>query len=618
MASEALKKLSIDLAGGQQPAAQTPTTPIPELASPANPVAYSNQYSAPIGPTKDGAPMPANIEYGVRMPETSPPKEKAAKPLGNESAAAAYQQAAQPGYLTMPQNGSVVDLLNLAGQNSSFDAREQLAAQYGIAGYRGTAGQNKELSKNFLEAFNAQKGKDAPQSAAEAGTALDEYFKETAVDEVKDPQKAFIDAYANMNPVEANLYEQVSNLLSTQQAQTSLVDTYQQMAAASGLEELNLELADINRIMEGTEDDIRSEIEATGGFATESQVRGLSAARNKTLLREANYLQNVINSKNDYIKQVVNLTKADREALDRDLNNKLGITQMLVSMSDNMTTRARENYEMIVDQVGWEGLAQTLNGNPEQTAYVEKMFGLGKGELDLLASYKKPLTEGEELDLENQRLQNQKLRRDLNAPASSASIETQVVEINGKKKLINTQTGEIIADLSGGDDVDELQMLNTYQEMTDLQSIIDSPYLDTAVGPNPVARYSPLEYFTGGKSSFVGDVDSLASRLSLESLLQAKAKGATFGALSNQELSILSSAATPLLSNAWTVKDDNGNIIGWKVSEKDFRKQMDIINRYAKLDYVLKGGDVESAGLIEMPDGTLWYENFDGTLTNLR
>ena len=42
-------------------------------------------------------------------------------------------------------NGSIVDYLNSQGQTSDFNSRTQLAQQYGIQGYTGTAEQNTQL-----------------------------------------------------------------------------------------------------------------------------------------------------------------------------------------------------------------------------------------------------------------------------------------------------------------------------------------------------------------------------------------------------------------------------------------------------------------------------------------
>ena len=574
--AEQLKNRQIAAAGGT-PISQTPTTPQP-------------QVTTPVAPSATTTPTTPQQPAGTTQP-------------------LAYDPAVNP---------SVIDLLNTAGQDASFANRQTLAQQYGIQNYTGTAQQNIELGKKFTEAFNQLKGGSIPETGATAGTALDQHFAQKPGEETPQgtPEQRFFDTLGAMNPIEANLFQQLSGLLSATNNQQSLREFYDQEFKEQGIEALNLELADINRIMEGTEDDIRAEISNSGGFATESQVKAITGARNKTLLKQANYLSNVLQSKNDYLDRIVSLTQADREQVSKDLDRKLGITETLFNMSQSMTNAAKDNYKTIINSVGWEGLAQSIGDSPSQQAYVENLFGLGKGALTALAKYKKPLTEMETLDLENQRLQNQKLRADI---ATGPSIRTQVVDVKGKKLLINSDTGATIAEIGDGDGVtNELQQAMSLQNVTDIQSIVDSPYLDAAVGPSKLGRYSPLEWVTGGKSTFVGEMDSLISQLSLESLIKAKAEGATFGALSDQELRVLASAASPLGSSAWTVRDDEGNLVGWKVSEDEVRKQLDIINRLTKLDFVLSGGSIEEAGVVATPDGMLWYENYDGSLTQLR
>ena len=591
-----LKKASDTITSIPVPTLQQPQKSVGDVVASTEPGPMS---VPPIGPQ----PNPTTTQVPTTTTPTAPQQ-----PTGTT----------QPLTYDPAVNPSVVDLLNTAGQDASFANRQTLAQQYGIQNYTGTAQQNVELGKKFTEAFNQLKGGAVPETGATAGTALDQHFAQKPGEETPQgtPEQRFFDTLGAMNPIEANLFQQLSGLLSATNNQQSLREFYDQEFKAQGIEALNLELADINRIMEGTEDDIRAEISNSGGFATDSQVRALTGARNKTLLKQANYLSNVLQSKNDYLDRIVSLTQADRAQVSADLDRKLGITETLFNMSQSMTNAAKDNYKMVIDSVGWEGLAQSIGDNPSQQAYVENLFGLGKGALKALAKYKKPLTEMETLDLENQRLQNAKLRADI---ATGPSVPTQVVDVNGKKVLINSKTGATIAEIGDGDGVtNELQQAMSLQNVTDIQSIVDSPYLDAAVGPSKLGRYSPLEWVTGGKSTFVGEMDNLISQLTLDSLIQAKAKGATFGALSEGELKILAAAANPLGSPAWTVRDDEGNLVGWKVSENEVREKLDTINHFAKLDFVLKGGSIEEAGVVATPDGMLWYENYDGTLTQLR
>ncbi len=578
----ALQNAGFSNAPAGVPVAQTPTTPAPQISTPTAPA-----------PTTT-----VNVNAGGTSQTTTPQT---------------TTQTATPG-LTMPATGSVVDLLNAAGQDSSFAARQQLAQQYGIQGYTGTAAQNQDLSKKYLDAYNAKKGTTVPDTAAQASSAIDSYFQSNPqAQTTQDPTKQFMDTYASMNPVEANLFQQLSTLASTQTNQQSFTDLFKQESAAQGIPELNLQLADINKIMDGTEDDIRAEITNAGGFATESQVQALVGARNKNLLKQANYLTDVINAKNDYVDHIVSLTQADRQQVNDDLDRKLGITTTLANLADKMQSNAKENYQNIIDSVGWEGLSKTLQGNPTQTAAVEKMFGLAPGELQALAAYKKPLTAAEQLQNENQQLQNQKLKQDLATGPAKSKLQFVAGTANQPGGVFNPDTG-VFTPTTGTQD-NTMNLALSQQTINDTDALAKNPSLASAVGPNALARIALTSAF-GGKSNFIGSVEQLRQGLTLDKLTQAKANGATFGALSDSEQQLLAASATKL--GTWAIKDNAGNVTGYNIDESDFKKELDKINNFAKLDYVLKGGDPSSVGVQEMPDGTFWTQNSDGSKTQLK
>lgn len=381
-------------AAGQQPVAQAPTTPVPQIASPA---------ASQVNP--NAAFQTPGTMSGV-LPQTTVNVNTSPQPATQTGA----QPAAKPA-LAMPTNGSVVDLLNSAGQDSSYAARQQLAQQYGIQGYTGTAAQNTDLSKKYLEAYNTNKATKAPESGAQASSALDTYFKDTPQAQTsQDPIKQFMDSFASQNPIEANIFQQLSTLASTPFNQQLSTDLFKQEFAAQGLPELNMEFADMKRIMEGTEDDIRDEVRNAGGFATESQVQALSAGRNKVLLKKANYLADIINAKSDYVDHVVSLTQADRKQVSDDLDRKLGITKTLFDMSQQMTNNAKENMQSLVSNVGYNGLAKMLQNDPSQRTQAEKVLGLPNGALSNPAF--------------------------LQAAAPAQKLTTQIVEVSGRKALV--------------------------------------------------------------------------------------------------------------------------------------------------------------------------------------
>lgn len=326
------------LGNSMTPASQTPPTPAPTQPSPAAPTATTS--------TTTGTPT--------------------------------QQGATQQGQLTMPANGSVVDLLNMAGMDSSQAARKQMAQQYGIQNYDFSAAKNQELAAKFLEQYNKNKDTAAPQSGAEF-QQTDAYSALQKQDE-QDPQASFMESYFSMNPVLKTFYDTMAQAMSTTTARTSLVEEYQKMYKEE-LGPLQTELMDINRIMEGTEDDIREEIAGAGGFGTESQIQAMTMARNKTLLKRATALEQTLQNKQDYVNQIIQLTGMDREQVDKDLDRKLGIAETMFNTFNQMQNAAAENYRSLVQEMGYDGLAAALESNPKGQYFAEMALGLPSGAL---------------------------------------------------------------------------------------------------------------------------------------------------------------------------------------------------------------------------------------------
>lgn len=137
----------------------------------------------------------------------------------------------------------------------------------------------------------------------------------------------------------------------------------------------------------------------------------------------------------------------------------------------------------------------------------------------------------------------------------------------------------------------------------------------TVIGA-PQAILGTYQRLTGEQQDFIAGVEQLRSNLNLDTLINAKARGATFGALSDQELQVLSNAATKL--GSWAVKNSDGQTVGYNTSEANFRRELNKINNFAKLDYILKGGDPMDVDAQMQSDGSIWVKNSDGTLTQIK
>jgi len=135
------------------------------------------------------------------------------------------------------------------------------------------------------------------------------------------------------------------------------------------------------------------------------------------------------------------------------------------------------------------------------------------------------------------------------------------------------------------------------------------------IGAVESVRRQSYSKLTGQQQDFISGVEQTRSQLSLDNLVNAKARGATFGALSEKELTLLSASATKL--GTWAIQDKNGVVSGYNVSERAFKQEMDKINNFAKLDYILKGGNPADIGVQITPDGSIVSINSDGTITKI-
>jgi len=81
---------------------------------------------------------------------------------------------------------------------------------------------------------------------------------------------------------------------------------------------------------------------------------------------------------------------------------------------------------------------------------------------------------------------------------------------------------------------------------------------------------------SGSGQAFAGGVHRLASKEFIDTLINAKSQGATFGTLTDREGDALRAAATQL--NDWEIKDKNGLGTGrWNIDEASFNLELDRI-----------------------------------------
>lgn len=397
----------------------------------------------------------------------------------------------------------------------------------------------------------------------------------------------------------------------------SLLSEYKRMYKNSGLEDLNEELINAKNVIEGTEEDVRDEITKAGGFGTESQIAAMTNARNKTLIKNYNKLVDLQTSQQQHFDTMMQLSQQDRQLASQEANNRFNMGIQLMQYRDSFLSKATEKANAVIQSFG--GIKNFYNAykdDPYAISKAENALGFGSGGLARAAAT--PLSEEAQLDLENKRLTNQKLRADINGGGSS-DLKTQYVELpSGGKALINTQTGEIIKDFNGGDTGAEAKTSLTDKAAL-IDTILNNSYLKSAVGPTDISRFDVRSPFTQGKQNFIADVQRLASAETLSAITNLKKQGGTLGALNEKELEVLQSSATKL--NSWATEytsgADKGKIKGYKVKEDTFKAEIDRINQLTKKALLSAGATPYEIGAITYPDGSIYIKNSNGTFTRL-
>jgi hypothetical protein len=184
-------------------------------------------------------------------------------------------------------------------------------------------------------------------------------------------------------------------------------------------------------------------------------------------------------------------------------------------------------------------------------------------------------------------------------PVSAARIQQEVSNINDltKSKGIQTAVGTSILSRSP----------------SGIGGVIGKAL--SIVGAGGLVRDAQLK-LSGDTQNFIAGVEQLKEQATLDKLTEAKASGATFGALSDGERQTLAAAASKL--GTWTIKDSDGATVGYNTTEKNIKNELDTINNFKKLDYIYRGGNIADVGVIQTPDGHYATQNSDGTYTILK
>lgn len=255
-------------------------------------------------------------------------------------------------------------------------------------------GQTLAQGSKYQQALTQLQGGAAPQTAGEGKGAAGAMLNQISPIQ---PDMSATDALLMEDKGWQGLMQMKEEYFNPENQKASLMDTYNKLYKNAGLEQLDEEIIDAQTVIEGTEDDIRNEVEQAGGFGTDSQVQALALSRNKVLLKNYNNLVALRESKAEHLGTMMNLAEKDRAYADQQFDRMLNYDMQMLNYRDKFVQNARDQYNKYTPQQ----LQAMLAGNPRQLAFAEQIMGVGPGGIAKLASA--PLSEEDQLNLELKR-----------------------------------------------------------------------------------------------------------------------------------------------------------------------------------------------------------------------
>lgn len=323
----------------------------------------------------------AKASGGVKDAIRAPGDTRYTDQFGEDAAAQAAQTAATgiqtptPAGVQPPAQTGVPSLTNVPGADPGSTTAP--GAPVSTPAAAATPTQNK-----YQQGLAAAQASGAP-APADAGQARMQASAYTPADA---PDTSGIDQFLSADPQVNNLMKGITDLLNPQQQTSTLMDDYQKMYKQSGLGDINKEIIDAETVINGTEDDIRNEIQTAGGFGTESQVQAMSLSRNKSLLTRYNQLVQMKTDATNQLNTLSQLNQQDKSMAQEKLNSQISNMFNLANFRQQATKNVQEAFNNMVAKVGYAGAYQAYASDPRQLGFIEQTMGLQSGGLKTLAA----------------------------------------------------------------------------------------------------------------------------------------------------------------------------------------------------------------------------------------
>ena len=267
------------------------------------------------------------------------------------------------------------------------------------------------FQSKFQQGFQQAKAAGAPELVPE-GAQGRAFTTQYASPTQQAPSSPGVDNFLLSNPFAQQSTQQLMDLLSPQSTRDSIKTYMDQLTTdRKELSGLRMELMNNKRIMAGTEQDIRDEIQKSGGLGTNSQIQALALSRNKSLIQRNSELSDLIQSQQDAVSTDTQLLQFEKSMASEQFTQRLGLLNYQQENTKFMFNAVKDTYKTLMDK-NPQGLYNSLLADPIQAQRFTSITGMN---LDVLKGI------GDKQALESQKLQAE--TSNIGKPASVQEYE---------------------------------------------------------------------------------------------------------------------------------------------------------------------------------------------------
>lgn len=351
----------------------SPTTPMqPSAAPPPVPTPPQQPVQQPQSPTVNvNVAQPNTPQTQPQTSQNGTTGTQAGQPMvpttslqpGAQGADVANLQnyLVQMGYLTPDQVASGPG--NYGPQTTAAVAKMQsdLGIQAGSgAGFYGPKTQS-ALAQKYNGLFDSKSGTQAPDTNPRLDIQNSTQGSTNPV---------FGALSSSIAPIMQSLSQVLQNINNPALGAVSLQQEYNDLAQQNNLPALQTQMMNMQNVMNGTEQDVRDEVTKAGGFASESQVMGITASRNKVILKQYNAVASQYTAAQTNISNMMQYATADKQTELQRQQATAGIVESMSSigiqmaqMGITMQNTSRQADQTAITNLGYKQFVSGFKGD---------------------------------------------------------------------------------------------------------------------------------------------------------------------------------------------------------------------------------------------------------------